>query len=205
MIDLTKLTYLCHSSFKLASDDGAILYIDPFVEVGMEEHADLILVTHEHFDHNQTQLLHKNADCVEIHACHALLQGVFVPAEFHGYQVSAVPACNANHDPAECVGYMVEVDGKKLYFAGDTSTTECMGTDLAAMHLDYAFLPCDGVFNMDVEEASACARLIGAKHSVPIHTTPVSCAADCGFDRAKAEAFDCPGKLILEPGAEIEL
>ncbi len=202
---MAELTYLCHSSFKLVSNSGVVIYIDPFIDGGMESPADIVLVTHEHFDHNQTQLLHRNPGCVEVHAQEALSHGVFEAFDCNGVRVAAVPACNDNHDSAQCAGYVVELDGKKLYFAGDTSATECMGEELAAMHLDYAFLPCDGVFNMDVEEASRCARLIGAAHTVPIHTTPVSSAADCGFDHAKADAFDCAGKLVLEPGTEIAL
>ena len=53
---------------------------------------------------------------------------------------------------------------------------------------------------MDLEEASACAELIAARHSIPIHMAPGQL-----FDRARAERFTGPGRLSLEPGQEIEL
>ena len=82
-----------------------------------------------------------------------------------------MPAANQNHDPACCVGFLIEVDGKKVYAAGDTSITEAMA-GFAALGLDWALLPIDGVYNMDPKEASRAAALIGAAHSVPIHMKP---------------------------------
>ena len=116
-----------------------------------------------------------------------------------GAMVTPVPAYNKNHPKSECVGFLVTLDGKLVYFAGDTSRTEQMET-FAQRHIDYAILPMDGIYNMDIAEASACARLIAAKHSIPTHMAPGRL-----FDRAAAERFDGPGRLILEPGEEITL
>ena len=58
----------------------------------------------------------------------------------------------------------------------------------------------EGWVPRDIAEASACARLIAAKHSIPTHMAPGRL-----FDRAAAERFDGPGRLILEPGEEITL
>ena len=69
--------------------------------------------------------------------------------------------------------------------------------------LDYAFLCCDGVYNMDVAEASMCAKAIGAKHTIPYHMEPVNDKS--GFDKSVAESFDAPGKIILKPGEELVL
>ena len=57
-------------------------------------------------------------------------------------------------------------DGLTFYASGDTSRTEEM-EDLAKKHLDYAVYPCDGVYNMDVNEASQCARLSGGAPQHP--------------------------------------
>ena len=62
-------------------------------------------------------------------------------------------AYNKNHPKDQCVGFLVKVDGRLLYLAGDTSETEEMGTILAKEPIDYAFLPMDGVYNMGREEA----------------------------------------------------
>lgn len=203
---MSTVNYLCHSSFKIVSNQGSIIYIDPFVDDGsFDEPCDILLVTHEHFDHNQTQIVSKKESCTEIHPADSLVNGVYKSFQIGDVSIQAVPAYNANHPANECVGYVIGLESKKLYFAGDTSTTEAMTGTLPSMNLDYAFLPCDGVFNMDVAEASECAKKIGAKHTVPIHTTPVSSAADCGYDMDKARAFDCPGKLIVKPSETITL
>ena len=70
----------------------------------------------------------------------------------------------------------------------------------AILELDYAILPGDGVFNMGLREAAVCAKLIGAKHNIIVHLK-----SDALFDRQKAEKWDAPNKLIVEPGQEIEL
>ena len=104
------------------------------------------------------------------------------------------------HDPRECVGYIVTLDGVKIYCSGDTSKTAQMES-FVEKQLDYALFPTDGVFNMGLEEAAECARLIGAKHNIPIHMNPLKL-----FDKQKAaDKLDAPNKLVLAPGQEIEL
>lgn len=101
------------------------------------------------------------------------------------------------------VGFILTFsDGVKAYFSGDTSTTPSMA-GFAEKKLDYAFLCCDGVYNMDVKEASECAKTIGAKHTIPYHMEPVKDKS--GFDLSVAESFDAPGKIILKPGGELVL
>lgn len=56
---------------------------------------------------------------------------------------------------------------------------------------------------MDVSEASACAKTIGAKHTIPYHMEPVKDKS--GFDMNVAKRFDVPGKIILQPGEELGL
>ena len=78
---------------------------------------------------------------------------------------------------------------------------------LAALRLDYAVFPADGYYNMDVAEASACAKLVDAAHSIPIHLVPIDDPSDPAqlFDTAKASAFDAKGKIVLKPGDELTL
>ena len=77
-----------------------------------------------------------------------------------------------------------------MYFAGDTSKTEQM-QQLAQRHIDYAFLPADGIYNMDVPEAVECAEIIGAKHTVPIHISPGKL-----FDLERAKRFTASSAMI---------
>ena len=196
---MAKLLYQGHGSLRAVTDAGVVLYVDPFAGEGYELPADLILVTHQHGDHNQLQLPAKKPGCIVYQNSDALRNGVYQTAELCGVRVEAVQAYNRNHRKEECVGFLVELDGNLVYFAGDTSRTEQMET-FAARKIDYALLPCDGVYNMDLDEASVCAELIAARHSIPIHMAPGKL-----FDRARAERFTGPGRVILEPGEEIEL
>ena len=109
---------------------------------------------------------------------------------------------NSFHDVNACVGYIVTLsDGISIYVTGDTSTTQQMPA-LAEKEIDYAFYCCDGVYNMDLDEAARCAEMVKAKHNIPYHM-----AAQDGvyFDRDRAEQFEAPDRLIIGEGEEIEL
>ena len=199
-----KLFYQGHSSFRLTAKDGTVIYIDPFAGKGYDLPADVILVTHQHPDHNNLNLVTQKKDCVVITNDDALKGGKHNNFTVKGLQIEAVEAGNKNHSPQECVGYIITIDGVKLYHPGDTSKTSQM-KKLSAKELDYALLPCDGAYNMDVKEAAECAKMIGAKHNIPIHTGPFESGAPKLFDRSIAESCLCPDRLIVEPGEEIEL
>jgi L-ascorbate metabolism protein UlaG (beta-lactamase superfamily) len=196
---MPKLYYQGHGSYRLTSDDGRVIYVDPYVGDGYDKPADIILVTHQHYDHNQVGLITRKPGCRVVTNEEALAGGGHNTFDIDGIAVEAVEANNVNHSPSECVGYIITVDGVKVYASGDTSTTGMM-SGFATRGLDYALLPLDGVYNMDPEEGARCARLIGAKHNIPVHLKPGEL-----FDRSIADAWDAPNKLIVEPGEEIEL
>ena len=75
--------------------------------------------------------------------------------------------------------------------------------ELAKKHIDYAFFCCDGVYNMDLEEAAECAALVQAKHNIPYHI--VEAEDPDHFDAERAEQFAAPDKMVLQPGDEITL
>ena len=196
---MPKLFYQGHGSFRFTANDGRVVYVDPFVGEGYDLPADLILVTHQHSDHNQVQLCAKKSDCKIISNFEALDGCKHNAFNVDGIYVQSVDAYNKNHDPAQCVGYIITLDGVRIYASGDTSQTVQMKT-FASMGLDYAILCGDGIYNMNPEEAAECARLIGAKHNIIIHLKPGAL-----FDREMAEKWDAPNKLIVEPGEEISL
>ncbi len=196
---MPKLYYQGHASFRLTSNKGVVVYVDPFAGDGYTKDADLILVTHQHEDHNRVDLVPKKAKCKIITDREALTSGIYNTFRTRGIFVRAVPATNEFHDPRECVGYLITMDGVKIYAAGDTSETDAMG-EMIWQKLDYALLPIDGIHNMDAVNASICAARIGAHRTIPIHTKTGEL-----FDEAVARKFDVPGRLILRPGDEIEL
>jgi L-ascorbate metabolism protein UlaG (beta-lactamase superfamily) len=196
---MPKLYYQGHGSFRLTAADGRVIYVDPYAGDGYDLPADLILVTHQHSDHNQTQLCAKKPDCRIISNVEALAGGKHNSFDIGGILIQAVEASNKNHDPKQCVGYIITLDGVKIYAAGDTSKTAAMQS-IADMGIDYALLPTDGIYNMGPDEAAECARIIKAKHNIPIHMKPGAL-----FDRALAEKFSAPDRLIVEAGQEITL
>ena len=197
---MPKLLYQGHGSFRLTSNNGTVLFIDPFIGEGYDLPADVILVTHQHEDHNQIELITQKPGCVVISNFEALAGGKHNAFTFEEIEIEAVEAgYNQGHSTDDSVGFIITIDGLKLYFCGDTSTTPQMA-EFAKRNLDYTFLCADGFYNMDLEEAAECAKLIGAKHNVPVHLKPGEL-----FDKEMADQFNAPNKLIIEPGIEVEL
>lgn len=195
-----KLFYQGHGSYRIISDKEIVIYVDPFAGEGYDLPADIVLITHEHPDHNNLARLHQNQGCVVIRPETILINGVYGSQSIDRITIQAVPAYNSGHDKNKCVGYVIELDGIKIYASGDTSTTDYMEGVLSKQAIDYALLPIDGFYNMDPQEASNCAKVIGAVHSIPIHMKPGAL-----FDRKLAETFVAEGRLILEPNEEIKL
>lgn len=189
-----------HGSFRMISDTGRVIYIDPFAGEGYDIPADLILVSHEHRDHNMTELVAKKKDTVILRAADLHENGAYLEKEACGVKILAVPAYNRNHPADKCVGFVVTDGEKKIYFAGDTSRTGAMEGQLHDMKLDIAFLPTDGIYNMDVKEASLCASLIAARQTVPVHMKPGAL-----FDEEISKRFECEGKRVLRPGESLKL
>jgi len=196
---MPKMLYQGHGSYRFTTDDGRIVYVDPAFGEGYDLPADLILVTHQHSDHNKINLCHQNSDCRIITNKDALTGGKHNSFDVGGILIQAVEAKSFLHSPKKCVGYLISFDGVKLYASGDTSRTKQMDS-FARMNLDYAIFPGTGILSMGPKEAAECARIIGAKHNIIIHLKPGAL-----FDRKKAEQWQAPNKLVIEPGQEIDL
>ena len=150
---MPKLLFQGHGSLRLTADDGRIIYINPYKGKGYDLPADIILVTHQHTDHNRVKRCVQKPDCRIITNAEALEGGTHNSFNFDGILIQAVEANNKNHDPKLCVGYIITIDGVKLYASGDTSKTQQMES-FVAMELDYALFPGDGLFNMGLKEAA---------------------------------------------------
>jgi L-ascorbate metabolism protein UlaG (beta-lactamase superfamily) len=195
---MPKLLFQGHGSYRLIADDGRAIYVDPYKGKGYDVPANVILVTHNHVDHNKIDRPAKKPDCLIITNEEALAGGKHNGFDLNGITVQAVEACNKNHDPKKCVGYIITLDDIKIYASGDTSRTKQMES-FAALEMDYALFPGDGFFNMGPKEAAECAALIGAKHNILIHLKPGASY------RKIVEKWNAPNKLIVEEGEEITL
>lgn len=197
---MSKLLFQGHGSYRITTDDGVVIYVDPFLGSGYEIEADIILVTHEHNDHNHVELPAKKDSTIIIRQGNLKNGTIYNKTHVCGVEIEAVEAYNKNHDKSVCVGYVLRFDGITLYASGDTSLTEDMKNKLPKYDIDYALLPIDGIYNMDAEEASICANYINAKHTIPIHMKPMEL-----FDIDCANRFIHKSRLIVKSGEEIDL
>ncbi len=190
MDSLSNITWFGHASFSLLDENGKrIYYIDPFELPNKPlEKADLLFITHAHADHfspkDLTSLLKDDTtviapiDCLEQLHLSENQQYPVMPHEEHvvkGIEFVTIPAYNTHAERLSAhlkennwVGYVITINGQKIYHAGDTDIIPEMET-LAALHLDVALLPIGGKFTMDVAEAAKAANMIGAKKTIPMH------------------------------------
>lgn len=196
------LTFIGHSSVKIVTAGGQTVYIDPFAGTAADyaDSADVLLVTHQHGDHNAVNLVRKKAGCLTVSNAQALKDGAYQSFTAGDIQIDAVPAYNANHPKTACVGYVVEFNGIRVYHAGDTGKITEMA-DLAARDITVAMLPIDGRYNMTPEEAVEAVEMIRPRISIPIHSMP---PPDTG-NTATLARFTASNRLVLRNGETIAL
>jgi L-ascorbate metabolism protein UlaG (beta-lactamase superfamily) len=184
---LDAVEWLGHSGFRIRAG-GAVLYIDPYrVEDGSK--ADLILITHGHYDHFSPQDVEKLtggrtlviAPAAVAERLSGRVQSIapgeaIEPDGVRGVEVRAIAAYNTSkRDPsghvfhprdAGGVGYEVRVGGERLYHSGDTDVIPEMD-EVAGVEV--ALLAVSGVYVMTPGEAAEAARRIQPRVAVPMH------------------------------------
>ncbi len=196
---MPKLFYHGHASIRLRSNKGVVVYINPYAGDGYGQEADIVLITHAYGEGDPLEKLKQKPACKVITHQEAQSNGVFHTFKIRNVSIRAVSAYSDTLDPRDCVGYIVTMDGLKIYYAGDTAETDTM-KEMIFMKLDYALLPVDGEGMGNPIAASICAARIGARHSIPLHAK-----SGVFYNESTARAFDVPGRLVLQPGQEIEL
>ena len=168
------IEWLGHASFKIKSGNKTI-YIDPYAG-HYDEKADIILITHSHYDHFSKETIAKiQAEETKI-VCPADVGGEIEckiiqnneKAEVNGLKIEAVPAYNLrshNHPEGKGNGYIFEVEGKRIYVAGDTDLIP----EMNVFEADICLLPIGGTYTMDATEAAAAAKIIQPKIAIPMH------------------------------------
>lgn len=175
---LESITWLGHDGFMIR-DDTRTIVIDPY-QISGGEPADIILITHDHYDHCSPEDIAKIQDdstiIVTEPASAKKLSGdirVMQPGdslELNGVTIEAVPAYNINKKfhpkKNNWLGFVITVGGCRIYHAGDTDLIDEMA-DLK--NIDIALLPVSGTYVMTAEEAVAAAMLIKPQVAIPMH------------------------------------
>jgi L-ascorbate metabolism protein UlaG (beta-lactamase superfamily) len=192
---LPTLTLIGHASLKIKTREGVVIYIDPYYKGDYSEKADIILISHEHPDHNAINLVTQNKDCVVLRVKQTINQkdNSYNTFEYYGVKIEPVPASNKNHPLNSTNGFVLTFDGISVYHASDTSKIEQMRA-LKAKNIDYAFFPIDGQYNMGPVEATQAAEMVGAKHNIPFH-----------INSADVKAFTPENLMLVQYGETIEL
>lgn len=180
---LNNIEVLYHSSIRIKKEKT--IYIDPFKIDRNYNDADIIFITHDHYDHYSEEdidkVINENTVIVipEELLTKVLKKGInknaIITVEpnqkymVQGIKFETVPAYNTNKTfhPKEngWVGYVIEINGIKYYIAGDTDITE----ENKKVKYDVAFVPVGGTYTMDFKEAAQLVNQIQPKVAVPIH------------------------------------
>jgi len=175
---LNGIDWLGHAGIRITG--SKIIYIDPWKLGSNVAIADIILITHSHFDHcspndiakirKKDTLIICSADCRDKFAgpnVKTVKPGDMLTVD--NVTVKAVPAYNIGKrfHPKEnnWIGYLVIMDGRTVYHAGDTDIIP----EMAGLNPDIAFLPIGGTYTMSAGEAAVAAGQIAPKTAVPIH------------------------------------
>lgn len=178
---LEHFTWFRQSAFRVA-DGERVIYIDPWGTGGDQSPADLILITHAHFDHFQPEEIEglkiAKTAIVAPHDVAAELTGNVTPVapgeshEIAGVRFTTVPAYNTAEERLEMhpkenrwVGYVLELGGSTYYHAGDTDHAP----ELDDVKTDVALVPIGGTYTMDPAEAAGLVASITPKLAVPMH------------------------------------
>ena len=180
---LENIEVLCHSSIKF--NKGLIIYFDPFKINENYHDADIIFITHSHYDHyseediskvikdNTTIVVPKDLEDMVLQFGFAKEHIIVVsPNEEYsvlGINFKTIPAYNTNKNfhpkSNEWVGYIVNLDQTTYYIAGDTDITE----ENRQFKCDVAFVPIGGTYTMTYSEAAELINEIKPQIAVPIH------------------------------------
>lgn len=173
---LKKIHWLGHDTILL--EGTSVVCFDPYQLKG-EHLADLVLISHEHFDHcspddvaktrkAETVILTEAASAKKLTG-DVRVVGPGDRVEVKGVVVEVHPAYNTNKDfhpkKAGMLSFVVTLDGVRYYHAGDTDFIP----EMKDIEVDVAFLPVSGTYVMTAEEAVEAARAVKPKVAIPMH------------------------------------
>jgi L-ascorbate metabolism protein UlaG (beta-lactamase superfamily) len=231
MVEFTgKLTWLGHAMFSIESKSGERLVIDPFIAsnpkfpAGFDlSRVDVIAATHGHFDHfggSGLDLARRTGATV----CAVFELALWVGGKGYekvsgmnkggtqtigGFTIHMTQAVHSSgtsrgeeNPPSDPCGYVVEVDGFRVYHAGDTAVFSDMALIAEMLRPDVVLLPIGDFYTMGPASAAKACELLGAPVAIPMHygTFPALTGTAEAF-RAEVEKRGLATRVaVLEPG-----
>ncbi len=205
-------TRIAHDTFRIAG--SLVVYTDPF-KVAKKDESDIVLLSHEHFDHLSLEDLNKvctaETTIVASPSCKNGLQKVKAKGKHFvepgmkqivgQVEIEAVPAYNVDkfREPgkpfhpkdAKGVGFVFQMDGTRVYYAGDTDFIP----EMKSIQCDIALLPVSGTYVMTVEEAAKAAQTINPKVAVPMHYAAIV-GTDDDAKKFKSLVTNCEVQIV---------
>ncbi len=174
---LENIHWLGHDSFRI--DGDLVIYLDPWKLPMDSPEADLILVSHDHFDHCSVEdvelvrgddtLLIANPSSVPILKLPVRIMHPGEMLEHRGVTIETLPAYNIGKSfhprGADHLGFILTIEGERVYFAGDTDVIP----EMKGLACDIALLPVSGTYVMTAEEAAEAAGVIETRAAIPMH------------------------------------
>ncbi|PJF34589.1 MAG: hypothetical protein CUN49_14910 [Candidatus Thermofonsia Clade 1 bacterium] len=186
---LERIEWLGYASFRVMGDP--IIYIDPWRITRPEHTADVILISHDHYDHCSP------ADVAKVRGEHTQIIASRTAAPHFEGAISArpwqvfnirnasirtVPAYNAAHPQAlDCLGFLIGMDQHDLYYVGDSGVI----SEMAKVRADILIVPIGGSHSMTLEEALTTVRLLRPRYVIPSHWG----SSHAGSTQLEAQAF----------------
>jgi L-ascorbate metabolism protein UlaG (beta-lactamase superfamily) len=188
-IENIQIKWLGHSGFMIKN--SKIIYIDPFKISENNEKADMILITHDHYDHcsvaDMEKIVKEGTKIIVPADCQSKITKFKTPVsieiiepgkelDYGIIKINALRAYNIDkpfHSPEESwVGYLIKINGLLIYHAGDTDLIPEMQKLTGYKQPDKTFvalLPVGGRFTMSAEEAAEAAKIIKPSLAIPMH------------------------------------
>jgi L-ascorbate metabolism protein UlaG (beta-lactamase superfamily) len=205
-------TRIAHDTFRIAG--SKVVYTDPF-KVAKGDEADIVLLSHEHYDHLSLEDLEKvcspGTTILASPPCEVGLKNLRVKEKrfldanakytVGKVVIETVPAYNVNkfREPgkpfhpkeAKGIGFVIEMDGTRVYYAGDTDFIP----EMKSIQCDIALLPVSGTYVMTVEEAAKAAQTLAPKIAVPMHYGAIV-GSDADAKKFKALVTNCEVQIV---------
>ena len=208
-----EIKWIGHASFRIADDKNAV-YIDPWKILDRPHDADVVFVSHEHFDHfdrNAITEIATASGCKVIAHDHMLSELKISPRQkqpldankkinFKGIEIEPLPA----HHPTAFypMGFRLEANGDSLVHTGDTFLTNIF----AKLSANVLCVPIGGIMTMDVVDAVRAVKIMEPDHAIPMHynTFAMITSSPQEFKEKIEKSILKTKPAILKPGKKLK-